>query len=546
MRTVVIASVFGILLCAGALSSAWGDPPSARVQDALEQATRPAPEFGAATMWLNTDKPLTLKQLRGQVVLIDFWTYCCINCMHVFPDLRFLEDKYRGQPFVVIGVHSGKFSAEKDPRNIRQAILRNGITHPVAVDSDFHIWKAFGVNAWPSLVLIDPDGNIVEKLSGEGNRDRLDKAVAILLDQYHKKGTLGQALMLRAEQVVSEPEELAFPGKVLADAGSNRLFVSDTNHHRILVADLDGHVHGVIGSSVVGLEDGDFLTARFHRPQGLALSADGHTLYVADTENHAIRAADFRAKRVRTVAGTGVQSTDRDAEGPALQTALNSPWDLALVGDKLYIAMAGSHQIWVLDLSAGSVAVFAGTGHEGRIDGPSREAAFAQPSGLATDGRVLYVADTEVSTIRAVSLGSNSQTTTIAGGGGLFEFGVRDGNGEQALFQHPLGVTLWDEKLFVADTFNHLIRLIDLKTREVTTWLGTGKAEKGTPQQIGLYEPGGVSVTNDTLYIADTNNHRILAVEIKSKKVRVLDVKVEPQVLTSAPSGLPVSKPAMN
>src|SRR5215471_1254243 len=127
-----------------------------------------APDFPEGLEWLNTDHPISLRDLKGQVVLLDFWTYCCINCMHVFPDLHALEEKYKDQPVVVIGVHSGKFDQEKDVDHIRQAILRHNINHPVAVDSQFKIWNSYGVQSWPTLILIDLEGNAVAGWSGEG------------------------------------------------------------------------------------------------------------------------------------------------------------------------------------------------------------------------------------------------------------------------------------------------------------------------------------------------------------------------------------------
>jgi DNA-binding beta-propeller fold protein YncE len=495
-----------------------------------------APEFPKGIEWLNTGRPLTIASLRGQVVLLDFWTYCCINCMHIFPDLRHLESKYRNQPFVVIGVHSGKFSQEKDPENIRQAILRHNLEHPVVVDSDYAIWNAYAVNSWPTLVVIDPEGYVVGGVSGEGHRETIDRRVGKLLEEHKRKGTLGEPMRFRTERESFKGGELEFPGKVLADAERNRLFISDTNHHRVLVTDLEGRVQEVIGRGQIGLADGPFDQAQFHQPQGLALAADGKTLYVADTENHAIRTVDLDTKTVMRIAGTGKQSKSRNPNGPGRTTALSSPWDLARVDDRLYIATAGLHQIWLYDLKTKKVVDFAGTGAEAGIDGPRAKSAFAQPSGLATDGMRLYVADSEISSIRAIDLVGKGGVTTLAGSGGLFDFGRQDGPGRQARFQHPLGVALHGKKLFVADTFNHLIRQIDLNTGEVTIWLGTGKPEKGTPESIGFFEPGGISVGGDTLYVADTNNHRVLAVEIPTKKARTLEISI-PQLLGSRPGG---------
>jgi len=509
----------GVLVLESAMSIAFGQAGRVR-----------APDFGDVK-WLNTEQPLTLESLRGQVVLLDFWTYCCINCMHIFPDLKHLESKYRGQPFVVIGVHSGKFSQEKDPESIRQAILRHNIEHPVAVDSDYKIWNAYAVRAWPTLVVIDPEGYVVGAVAGEGHRETIDRTIGKLLAEHKRKGTLGEPMKFRMERESFKGGVLEFPGKILADPKNSRLFISDTNHHRVLITDLEGNVTDTIGTGQIGLIDGSFDQARFHQPQGLALSADGKTLWVADTENHALRAVNLEKKTVMRIAGTGKQSYSRNANGPGRTTLLSSPWDLALVGDRLYIAIAGMHQIWLYDLASKKVVDYAGTGHEAGIDGPRAKAAFAQPSGLATDGKRLYVADAEISSIRTIDLASkDGAVTTLAGSAGLFDFGNQDGPGRQARFQHPLGVALHGRTLFVADTFNHLIRAIDLDTGQVSTWLGTGRPEKGTVEAIGLFEPGGISVGGDTLYIADTNNHRVLAVGIPSKKVRVLEISGAPNV----------------
>lgn len=495
------------------------------MHDVMAQTGRVrAPEFPQVE-WLNTDQPLTLRSLRGQVVLLDFWTYCCINCMHIFPDLHHLESKYRNQPFVVIGVHSGKFTQEKDPENIRQAILRHNLEHPVAVDSDYAIWNAYAVRSWPTLVLIDPQGYVVGAVSGEGHRETIDRTIGQVLQAHKRKGTLGEPMRFRTERASFQGGVLEFPGKVLADAQRNRLFISDTNHHRVLIANLEGRVSAVAGTGEIGLTDGTFEQAQFHQPQGMTLSADGNTLYVADTGNHAIRAIDLVAGRVMRIAGTGEQSYGRNPNGPGRTTKLSSPWDLVRVEDRIYIATAGLHQIWFYDLKTKKVVGYAGTGQEAGGDGSRAGAAFAQPSGLASDGKTLYVADSEISSIRAIDL-SSGVVSTLAGSGGLFDFGDRDGRGRRARFQHPLGVALHGNKLFVADTFNHVVRTIDLSTSEVSTWLGTGKPEKGTPDAIGMFEPGGISVGGDRLYVADTNNHRILTVDIPSENARVLEIRL--------------------
>jgi DNA-binding beta-propeller fold protein YncE len=518
----------GLVLAGMLLLGQFVTPATAAAAEA-----QAAPDFTGADGWLNTDKPISIKDLKGHVVILDFWTYCCINCMHVFPDLKYLEHKYKDKPLVVIGVHSGKFDQEKDAQHIRNAVLRHNIDHPVAVDSDYKIWNAYGVRAWPTLVVIDPEGNVVGGVSGEGHRDTLDQVVAKLLEEHKGKGTLAaKPLTFKRERETFKSGELEFPGKVLADPERKRLFIADTNHHRVLVTDLDGKIADLIGgTAAIGYSDGPFEQSQLHQPQGMALSADGNTLYIADTENHAVRAADLVKRTLTTIAGTGKQGHERrpnNAKGAEI--ALSSPWALARLGDTLFVAMAGTHQIWRIDLKTNAVSLHAGTGAESALDGPNREATFSQPSGLASDGKRMYVADSESSTIRAVELATDGgKTSSVAGSNNLFGFGLVDGKGSVARFQHPLGVALADDAgtLFVADSFNNVIRRIDLSTGEVTRWLGTGKADPGTETAdgVGFYEPGGLSVGGGVLYVADTNHHRVIAIDIKTKAPRVLKVE---------------------
>ena len=458
-----------------------------------------APELSGGLGWLNSDHPLSLAELRGRIVLLDFWTYCCINCMHILPDLKTLEERYPNE-LVVIGVHSAKFTNEGQNETIRQAILRYEIAHPVVNDAQFAIWHQYGVRAWPTLVMIDPEGYAVGVYSGEGNLARIDRDIQLILQTYPDVSRQ-QPFPVTREEAPAMP--LRYPGKVLADMEHGRLFVADSNHNQIVVLMPDGAVRARIGSGAIGAADGDYRTAAFNHPQGMALV--GETLYVADTENHLLRAVDLATERVTTVAGTGTQAKFRATGGDALTTAINSPWDLAYVNGELYIAMAGPHQIWVYCPSARRVDVFAGSGAEARVDGTLDYAAFAQPSGITTDGAHLYIADSETSSIRKIDLDTARVTTLV--GEDLFEFGDVDGSGAQVRLQHPLGVAYADGALLIADTYNHKIKRLDLATRAVTTVAGTGAhgAADGSPGQ--LYEPGGLSVAGNDLYIADTNNH---------------------------------------
>src|SRR5688500_17541842 len=359
-----------------------------------------APELDGGLAWLNTGKPLSLKDFKGKVVLLDFWTLCCINCIHIMPDLAKLEKKYANE-LVVIGVHSAKFENEKNSESIRKAILRYDIRHPVVNDADQKIWDAYEANSWPTFALIDPEGNFLGKTSGEGKYELLDKVIGEVIEEHRKKKTLNEKPMrfdtARFRDKVDSP--LYFPGKVLADAKSDRLFIADSTNHRIVITDLAGNKVAVAGTGVPGRKDGPFASAQFDDPQGMALN--GHLLYVADRKNHVLRELDLKAKTVKTIAGTGEQDrSDRSEGGPALEKGLNSPWALLLDGERLFIAMAGHHQIWTMDLKEKRLDPFAGTGAERLKDGPHHIACFAQPSGLASDGKNLYVADCEVSAIR--------------------------------------------------------------------------------------------------------------------------------------------------
>lgn len=488
----------------------------------LQQA--PPLSFDGATDWINS-APLTAKDLRGKLVLLDFWTYCCINCHHVLPDLAKLEQKYKNE-LVVIGVHSPKFFAERDTTNIREKVHEYQIKHPVINDADQTLWNRFGVNSWPTILLFEIDGSGVGGVSGEGNYAILDQEIGRRIEKHKARGD-----HLNTEPVQFAPESdkpdtspLLFPGKVFADEKGKRLFIADTAHNRIVQTDLNGDKPVVIGNGVAGLVNGDYAKAEFHRPQGMCLVGD--TLYVADTENHALRAIDLKARKVTTAAGTGQQSHRRSGGGLGEKTALNSPWDVIPIPDTnaLAIAMAGIHEIWRYDLKTTLVSVWAGTGVENIQDGPLATALFAQPSGLASDGQSLYVADSEVSAIREISSERRRAHVRTIVGSGLFVFDDVDGRGPEVRLQHCLGVAYGNGRLYIADTYNNKIKECDPKTGLVETLLGN-KQHGATDDPPRFYQPGGLSVAGTKLYVADTNNGKIRVVDLKEKTVKTLDLE---------------------
>ena len=483
-----------------------------------------APAIPTGVTWFNVEQPLTLAELKGKAVLLDFWTLGCINCQHIIPDLKRLEAEF-GDALVVIGVHSGKYSTEHEDDSILEAVRRFGLQHPVINDPDFDVWRTYGASAWPTLVLIDPVGNLVGGHAGEGVYPLFQPILASLLEEFDAKSLVDRKPLPVSLDATTTATLLSYPGKVLADEKGGRLFIADSGHNRILVADLNGVLSVAIGSGKEGFADGAAGEASFRQPQGLALSEDGRTLYVADTRNHAVRKVDLVTNEVITVAGTGKQ-LDRlpGVNAKAKETEMASPWDLVQSATKLYITMAGIHQIWVLDLQLGTIEVFAGTSREGIDDGDRRrQATLAQPSGIATDGRYLYWVDPESSAARRISLTGDGEVETIVGTG-LFDYGNEDGRGKKAKLQHPQGIAVAAGIIYVGDTYNHEVRAINAATFEVTTVAGTGsRGWSDGPGQIALFdEPGGLGAARGLVYIADTNNHLVRTLDVASGRVSTL------------------------
>lgn len=508
-----------------------------------------APDFPDNKDWFNSP-PLSLnKQLSGKIVVLDFWTYCCINCIHILPDLVELEERYAGYPVAFVGVHSAKFDNEKVSANIREAVLRYEIAHPVVNDDEMHMWRRIGIRSWPSLAVVGPKGNLMLLASGEGNKHLIDACITAALEFYPKN-------LFRHDPVPLSPEidkvtidtPLRYPGKLAIDTKGKRLYISDSNNHRIVVTDLEGKFLETIGTGRIGLVDGPYNKAQFFRLQGLAL--DKEKLYVADAENHALRVVDLKSKIVSTLVGNGTQGRDYKGGKSGIEQSISTPWDVYVESEKVYIAMAGTHQIWVYDLKKKTAKNFSGNGSEQNLNHQDPlQAAWAQPSGLTIGANKLFIADSESSTVRSINLNSGA-TQTIAGGEdaqprNLFAFGDIDGIGEKARMQHVLGVQWWEEKkkIIVADTYNHRLKLLDPKTGEVKKWVGSGKSGlkdgKGIDTQFS--EPSGfaIDIKNEKLYVADTNNHVIRVIDLNSLETQTLNLSgVTPPLKPIAPRSI--------
>ncbi|MGQ0838450.1 thioredoxin-like domain-containing protein [Actinokineospora sp.] len=451
--------------------------------------------------WLNTGgKDLHLGDFRGKVLLLDFWTFCCINCLHVLDELRPIEREF-ADVLVTVGVHSPKFVHEADADALAAAVERYDVRHPVLDDPELTTWQAYAVKAWPTLVVVDPLGYVVHIAAGEGHAEALRRVLREVIAEHEAKGTLhrgdGPYVPPPAPATV-----LRFPAKAVP-TGRGTLFVADTAHHRVV--ELDGDtVLRAYGIGERGHTDG--VAARFAEPSGIAVlpahiaERVGYDLVVADTVNHLLRGIDTGTGEVTTIAGTGAQWRDGETDGPALKIDLSSPWDVAWwePAGGVVIAMAGNHTLGLFDPVRGEVGRFAGTTVEGLHDGPAAEAFFAQTSGLAAAPDRLWLADSETSALRWVEPGPDGFVVYTAIGRGLFDFGHRDGPADQALLQHPLGVTvLADGAVAIADTYNGAIRRYDPATGQVST-LATG-----------LAEPSGAALLDGDLVVVASAAHKL-------------------------------------
>ncbi|XP_058129464.1 NHL repeat-containing protein 2 [Anopheles ziemanni] len=529
-------------------------------------------EFPDGLDWFNVTEPLTLQgSLRGKVVVLDFFTYCCINCMHILPNLKRLEHMYPIEKgLVVVGVHSAKFRNEKDSKNIRAAVERYEISHPVVNDNVSAMWRKLRVQCWPTLMILGPRANPLFVIMGEGNFEDLKLYIGSTIRFYKEKGELrDDSLPMNLSNTAAMASNLKFPGKIACSLptrgvrednndGEELYAVSDSGNHRILIIQPDGMVRYKIGGKQSGFVDGSFEQARFNAPQGVAFQGCG-VVFVADNENHAIRKIDLDTQQVSTVVGNGVQGNDRTGGKSGRDQSISSPWDVAVYStrdldmsfhaddskaplkDVLLIAMAGIHQIWAVFLEetiwwkfkkypAGTCWAIAGSGHEqNRNTSYPHSAAFAQPSGLAInrDVKEVYLADSESSAIRKISL-VDGKVMAVAGGDrnplDLFAFGDVDGKQYSAKFQHPLGVAYnpQDGCIYFADTYNHKIKKIDATTNCAVTC--EFRDSQGSTKRFN--EPAGLCLDRSGrhLYIADTNNHELLVADLSDNTVRPMEL----------------------
>jgi hypothetical protein len=451
--------------------------------------------------------------------------------MHVLPQLRKLEVKY-ADILTVVGVHSAKFNNEKSTENVREAVRRYGIGHPVVNDANFEIWKSYGVRAWPTLMFIGPSGKVMGRHEGEFELDTLVGVLDEMIEENEPSGLFKRgALEISPESAGDTP--LSFPGKITADVMHDRLIVSDSNHRRLVISDFDGELETVVGNGESPLADDEsrgvytgrkFDEPLFDNPQGAV--ADSDVLYVADAGTHTIVRVDLETKLATTVAGTGDQSLYRHKGGDALKVPLNSPYDISLHNGVLYIAMAGFHQLWSMDVAAGTISPFAGDGGEDIADGLKPQARLAQPYGVEVSNNAVFFIDSETSSVRVAAIAEEGRVVTLVGTG-LFDFGDHNGVGKEALLQHPQGLTVHEDTIYIADSYNNKIKSMAIGSLQVKTVAGSGKAgtSDGAVDQAEFNEPAGVVIVGNRIYVADTNNHLIRVINTYSGEVSTLELK---------------------
>jgi hypothetical protein len=424
--------------------------------------------------------------------------------------LRELEARYPNE-IAVIGVHSGKYTAERETPGIRDASIRLDAIHPTINDRQFRLWRAYAVRAWPTLVAIDPRGAVVGVQAGEFTADDIAPFIERAIAASRTAGSLTDGPRhFPADTPSILPGVLAFPGKVAMDG--RRIALADSGHHRLLVGTLHDsglrmRVDFTIGGSEAGYRDGP--NPLFRYPQGLALRGD--TLYVADAGNHTVREVSLTTGEGRTLAGTGAQlRTERDLAAGAM----SSPWDVALANGVLYVAMAGVHQLWTVDIATRRSSVLSGSGAEELHDGTHASAALAQPMGLCVFEDLIYFVDAESSAVRAADRDRSGGVRTIVGTG-LFDFGDVDGAGDTVRMQHQQGIArALDGRLLVCDSYNDALKWVDPTSRRADAWVG------------GLHEPSGLAFDDRAVYVADTNAHRIAVVDLSSAEVHALDIEL--------------------
>jgi hypothetical protein len=464
----------------------------------------PAPEFPPTLDWLNLSSPLRMAQLRGKVCALAFVNAGSAWSLQRLNDLAHLRARH-GERLHVVAVHVPKFDHERDPRRVAKRFNRQKLEFPIAHDADWTLWQHYDIEAWPTVVLIDGEGRIRERIAGDAPVRELDARVVKLQDEIVPQSRSVDPIEMRRNGEPMLP--LRFP--VGLALGGSYLYVADSGHHRVLECDHGGRVLRQFGSGGPGFIDGPMELAAFNRPHGLCVQRD--VLYVADSGNHAIRRIHLRSGDIETLCGAGRpgQPTPGPIGDPRM-VALDQPRAVAMGSGAMFIATAGDNCIWRYDLGSPAITRLAGSGALDVGDGTGEEAAFAEPVSLACVQQVVYVCDAAGSAIRSIK-GQAGQVATVLGQD-VWNFGQADGVRAKARLQQPLAIALDPDApvLWIADSGNDALRTLRLGGGELTTY--------ALPQR--LHAPSGLAVAEGVVWIADTDAHAVLRLDTKDGTLR--------------------------
>jgi len=508
-----------------------GEPPS--INRSSKNPSDTVMSWINTSTWLNTTSPITQSQFTGKFTLLSFFRFSSIQSVHIIDDLKKLQQKYADQ-LIVVGVNSPRFPYEGTDTMLRESIQRYGITFPIINDATHQLWARFKISAWPTHILLAPDGTSIINRPGENLFDSIDSMMSSQIARWTSDRLLTPS---RFQYSMTAPlrTDLVFPKKISADSERGRIVISDTNHHRILIASPDGKIISSIGTGSPGFSDGSFATAQFRSPAGTVVK--GNRIYVCDEGNHAIREIDGFRKTVRTLAGTGSMGLFTMQSGTGNSVQLNSPRDIAWYKGKLIVAMSGWHQLWQIDPTTGYCVPFAGNQAETLFDGPPSTSSFSEPSGIFSDSRSLFIADSGNNAIRQFTSTPINLIETLVGRGPI-QFGDVDGSSSMARLQYPLGIVGHKGKLYIADSYNHKIKVYDLNTGRLTTLAGSGiPGHRDAPKTAAQFsEPSGICQLENTLFVADSNNHVIRKIDIASANVTTITLTGVPAITEPSPS----------
>ncbi len=457
-----------------------------------------APELPDTLEWLNLARPLRMSELRGRACALAFVSAGSAWSQQRLQELARLQARH-GDRLQVLAVHVPRFEHERDARRTARRLALQGLGFPLAHDADWVAWQQFGIEAWPTVVLVDGEGRVRERVVGAADPVALESRVAELAAATSARP--GAAFALRPQPQPAMP--LRHPSGIAV--GADYLYVADSGHHRILECDHAGRVLRQFGTGRPDLLDGPADLAAFQRPHGLDLQRDA--LYVADSGNHAVRRIHLRSGEVETLLGNGRAAAPAVGEvSTAASTPLDHPRAVLLSGGMLFVACRGDNRVWRYDLASRRLEVAAGSGALAVRDGSGEDAAFAEPVALAAVQQLLYVCDAAGSAIRSLNERTGQVSTLV--GQDPWDHGRADGARHAARLQDPQAIALDPDApvLWIADAGNDLLRTLRLGGGELAT--------HSLPER--LHGPCGLAVAGGAVWIADTEAHAILRLDTRT------------------------------